>query len=245
MTRMRNLLLVLTSLSCALMHVSRVEAQVQPPVRSEPSTIRVTGQATVEAQPDQVEVDAGVVTRADTSQRASTENARVLDAALASLRRSFPMATIRSVAYSVRPEYNQPTGNAEPRITGYTATNLVRVTLADVSRVGALIDAATTAGANSVERVQYSLSKEDAVRAQALRDAAVAARAHADALATALGVRIVRILSASEESVAPTRQFAEMATFARGAAAPTTPISVGPIEMTATVTLTVEVAPAP
>lgn len=245
MTRMRHHLLVLASLSCVLANVSRAEAQAQSPATPEPSTIRVTGQATVEAQPDQVEVDAGVVTRAETSQRASAENARLLDAALTSLRRSFPMATIRSVAYSVRPEYNQPTGNAEPRITGYTATNLVRVTLTDVSRVGALIDAATTAGANRVERVQYSLGKEDTVRAQALREAAVAARTHADALATALGVRIVRILSASEESVAPVRQFAEMATFARAGAAPTTPISVGPIEMTATVILTVEVAPTP
>lgn len=207
-----------------------------------PSTIRVTGQAIVEAPPDEVEVDLGVVTRADSSQRASTDNARRADAVLAAIRRAFPAAEVRSVGYAVRPEYNQPTGNAEPRIVGYTATNMVRVTLADVGKAGELVDAASAAGANRVERVRYGLSKDDALRADAVRQAATAARNRAETMASALGVRIVRVLEASDDSAPPVRPFGDVAMLARAGGAPDTPLQAGPIEVTATVTLTVEVA---
>jgi uncharacterized protein YggE len=219
--------------------VSAAHASAQ--TASSVPTIRVSGQATVEAPPDQVQIDLGVVTRSDTSQRAAADNARQLDAVLTSLKRAFPAAMIRSVAYSVQPEYSRPNGNDEPRITGYTATNQVRVTTGETGKVGAILDAATMAGANQVQRIQFSLAKEDAVRAQALRDAAVAARARADALAAALNLRVVRVLLVSDDSAPPVRPFADAVQFAR-AGAPATPIEVGPIEVSATVNLTIEVA---
>ncbi|MEQ1757247.1 MAG: SIMPL domain-containing protein [Vicinamibacterales bacterium] len=208
-------------------------------------SIRVSGQATVEAQPDQADIDVGVVTRADTSQRAAADNARRLDAVLDQLRRTFGAAvTLRSVAYSVRPEYGRDTDGSDPKVTGYTATNVVRVTLSDLTKVGAVLDAATAAGANQVESIRFSLKQEDELRARALREAAISARSRADALASALGVRVVRVIFASEDGVAPTRRFAEVAAFAQRGAAASTPIETGPIEVSATVTLTVEVSSA-
>jgi len=223
-------------LAGVLLWAGPLQAQTQP------STIRVSGQAVVEAPPDEVEVDLGVVTRGESSQRASADNARRVDAVLAAVRRAFPMAEVRSVGYAVRPEYNQPSGNAEPRITGYTATNMVRVTLGDVARAGELVDAATTAGANRVERVRYGLTKDDDLRADAVRQAAGVARSRAEALASALGVRIVRVLQASDDSAPIARPFGEVAMFSRAAGAPETPLEAGPIEISASVTLTVEVA---
>lgn len=222
--------------------VSLLAAAVPAAAQSTPSTIRVSGQAVVEAPPDEVEVDLGVITRGDSSQRASADNARRADAVLAAIRRAFPMAQVRSVGYSVRPEYNQPTGNAEPRITGYTATNMVRVTLGEVARADELVDAASAAGANRVERVRYGLSRDDALRSDAVRQAATIARGRAEALASALGVRIVRVLQASDDSAPIARPFGEVAMFSRAGGAPETPLEAGPIEITATVTLTVEVA---
>jgi uncharacterized protein YggE len=52
------------------------------------STIRVTGEATVTARPDRVEIELGVVTRGATAQKAATENARILSDVLAALRRA-------------------------------------------------------------------------------------------------------------------------------------------------------------
>src|SRR5690606_22103383 len=124
------------------------------------------------------------------------------------------------------------------KITGYTATNVVRVTMDDVRRVGTVIDAATGAGANQVQRIRFTLADEGAAKSEALRLAARDARAKAASLATALGLRFVRIRAVAEASATP-RPFYDLE-LAR-VAAPTTPILPGSIETTATVTLTIEV----
>jgi uncharacterized protein YggE len=127
-------------------------------------------------------------------------------------------------------------------VTAYEVQNVVRVTLTDLMKVDEVIDAATGAGANRIEGIRFSLRDEAAAHAKAMRQAADAARARAETLASALGVRIVRVLSASEESP-PIRPFAELS--ARRAGQPATPIEIDAIDVTASVTLVVEVASAP
>jgi uncharacterized protein YggE len=224
---------------CVMSTIAAVAtAHAQPPV---PPSVQVIARATVHATPDKAEVDLGVVTRAERSQQASSRNAEKVEGVLATIRPLVGQAgSVRSLAYSVRPEYSHPKGDDEPTITGYTATNIVRVTLLNLTALGGLIDAAIGAGANRVERMRFLLEKETAVRAEALRQAATTARAHADALASALGVRVVRVLAATEEGT-PIRPF-EAASIARADGATATPIEVGPIEVSAMVTLRVEVA---
>lgn len=222
---------------------SAAEAQT---VVQGPPAISVTGHAAVMATPDQAEIDVGVVTRAETSREASTRNAREAERIIDRLRRTVGGgATVRSVTYSVRPEYSAPRDGREPTITGYTATNVVRVTMPDVSRVGEVIDAATAAGANRIDRIRFSLRDEASLRAKALAAAAAKARAQAEALASALGVRIIRVLAASDASSPPVRPFADLQPARLAAEAAATPIEAGPIEVNATVTLTVEISAAP
>ena len=118
-----------------------------------------------------------------------------------------------------------------------------QVQLDDLTRIGAVIDAATQSGANRVQGIQFTLRDQDAVRAQALREAAQRARAEADVLAAALGLKVVRVLTAEENSprVVPVRMFSRAVT-ATTAAAPT-PVEAGTLDVTADVTLTVEVSP--
>jgi hypothetical protein len=203
------------------------------------STIRVTGEASVTTRPDRVELDFGVVTRAPNAERAAAENARVLQNVLTALRRALgPRADIQTISYFLQPDYQYAEG-APPRITGYTATNTVRVRQDDPARIGPVIDAATRAGANQIERIRFLLKDEDAPKANALRMAALEARAKANALATALGLQVIRIRSVEEVGPSP-RPYFDLE-LARSAAA-TTPILPGRIETTATVTLTVELA---
>jgi uncharacterized protein YggE len=149
-------------------------------------------------------------------------------------------ADIKTVSYSLQPNYRYPQGGGEPTITGYTATNIVRVTLDDLTKVGSAIDAATQAGANRIHQLQFTVKDERPLEAQALREAAIRARQKAEALATALGVRITRVLHVSESSpvVVPVRDVA----FARAEVA-STPIEPGTIEVRASVTVSVEIAP--
>lgn len=211
-----------------------------------PPSIRVSAQATVQASPDQAEVDIGVVTRAPRSQPAAASNAEQSSRVIAAIRKLLgPEPNVRTAAYSIRPVYSQPREPRDepaPMVTAYEVQNVVRVTLTDLMKVDEVIDAATGAGANRIEGIRFSLRDEAAAHAKAMRQAADAARARAETLASALGVRIVRVLSASEESP-PIRPFAELS--ARRAGQPATPIEIDAIDVTASVTLVVEVASAP
>jgi uncharacterized protein YggE len=171
----------------------------QEPVEKLPPAIRVSSEAIVTAKPDQVELDLGVVTQAQSAPATASQNAKQLDNVLAELRRALGTgATLETISYTLQPNYQYPKEGGKPAITGYTATNLVRVTLNDLTAVGKVIDVATQTGANQLRRLQFKLKDEQAARAQALRAAAAKARAQAETLASALGVKIVRVLSAVE-----------------------------------------------
>jgi uncharacterized protein YggE len=209
--------------------------------RLAPPSIRVNAEATITAQPDQAQIDIGVITQARTAQAAAANNAKQLETALAELRRALgASAEIKTVSYSLNPDYSYPKEGGKPTITGYTATNIVRVTLNDLTRVGQAIDVATQSGANRIQRLQFMLKDEQAAQSQALRAAAVKARAQAEALAQALGLKITRVLSVME-SGAGIQPVVSDVMLARAEAAPPTPIEPGVIEARAMVTLIVEI----
>jgi hypothetical protein len=206
------------------------------------SSIRVTGTATVTTNPDRVRVDVGVVTQAQQSQLAVSQNARTFNTVMSSLRKAFGAnADIKSLSYSLNPDFQYHASGGQPTITGYTATNVVRVTIDDLNKIGDVIDIATQAGANRVPSIQFALRDEEAVRTQALREAAVKARAEAEALANALGLKVNRILTVDEGGpiVVPAREVMYARAELSSAA---TAIQPGSIEVNANVTLTVEVS---
>jgi uncharacterized protein YggE len=207
-------------------------------------SIRVTGEAAVTTKPDQAQIDIGVVTEASNAQAAATENAEKLDAVLGELRTALgPGADIKSTSYSLIPVYHYPKEGGTPTITGYTATNVVQVKTNELTQVGKIIDTAARSRANRIQSLQFTLKDEQAVYIQALREAVTKARAKAEAIGSALGLKIVRVLSA-EEGGPQSRPVHAESMRARAAAPPVqTPVEPGTIEVRATVTLTVEIAP--
>jgi len=208
------------------------------------SSIRVTGQSTITANPDRAQIDIGVETHAPQSQAAATQNATRLTAALAALRKAVGSSgEIKTASYSLNAEYEfHPNGTRT--LTGYVANNIVHITLNDLSKVGSVIDAATDAGANEVQDIRFTLSDQQTVRAQALREAVLRAKADAGVLASALDLKVLRILAVeSSDGGGPFQHIVPMARSMAAAKAPT-PIEPGTIEVTANVTLTVEVGAA-
>ena len=233
--------LVAVVLACAVA-ASPLRAQQTP--LSPVSSIRVTGDAKVTARPDRVQIDIGVTTRAAQSQEAASQNARQVDAVLAAVRKATPAAVLKTISYSLNPTYQYHSKGEEPTIAGYSAVNVVQVTLDDLAKIGTVIDSATLAGANHVQGIQFTLRDQDAVRAEALRQAATRARAEAEVLAAALGLKVLRVLSVEENSprVMPVH-IAMAAPRAVASGAVTTPMEAGTLDVTADVSLTVEVSP--
>ncbi len=208
---------------------------VSSPIWAQAPFIRSTGQAAASAKPDQAQLDFSVVTQAVTAQEASTQNASTVSAVLAKLQSVLGAnADIRTLSYSLNPNYSNPSGAGNPTLIGYTATNTVEVTTGDLSIIGQVIDTGIAAGANRISSLQFSMKDPDPLRQQALRLATAQARAHAEAMAAGVGQHTGAVMSIQEgtsNSVVP------LATAAVQLAS--TPIVTGTVQVQATVTLQV------
>jgi uncharacterized protein len=210
---------------------------------SEKPYVQASGEATISAKPDQAVIEIGIVSQESNASAAAARNAKQTDAVLGELNALLGRnRKVRTTSYSVRPNFQYPKPGASPTITGYTATNVVEVTLDDLAQVSKVIDTATQSGANVVQKLQYRLKNPNAVRAQALREAAEQAKLSAEAMASGVGQKVIRVLSVEE--VPPEEGFAmskKAAPPAPTGPAPPTPLEIGTIEFSVNVIVRVEI----
>jgi hypothetical protein len=207
-----------------------------------PRTIVVDANAEVSAAPDFVTLGFGVDTRATTAAEAVTKNAKVATDVMAALKTTLAgKGTISFSGYSLGPEYKRNQNGFVGKIIGYNAQNTVRVETAATNLVGALIDAATDAGANRVDSIGFAVKNDAELKNQANTTAAQTARAKARVLASALDVKLGPLLTVTTNA----EQFQQPVGFTRMAlhhmGAPETPIEPGTISLVAHVTLTYEI----
>ena len=225
--------------------------QAAVPVPDAP-VIAVSGQGEVRAEPDGATVSLGVTAQAQTAgaaqQEASRIAGRILDAVGALGIETKAVQTSSINLYPVyadqarRPQQEQ---DEEPRIVGYRASNVVSVRLSDLDKIGPVIDASVEAGANQVQGVQFELRHDQDERLDALTAAVAAARAKAQTLATALGMRLGPVLRAEEAGLnvdVPRFDRAPVAMM-RMEASSATPVSAGEITVSAGVNLLYRLLP--
>ena len=206
-----------------------------------PVRVAVSGEATVSAQPDTAILNISVVTQNKNALAAQSENATRSDAVIRAVKAAAGAgAEVKTSGYILTPQrvYRE---NQPPTITGYEVRNSVTVTMSDLTRVGAVIDAAAGAGANDVDNVTFTLRKDRQARGAALAEATRAALSKAGALAQALGGRVTRIVEVREGGTPP-RPLYEVGTRATDLrAAQATPIEVGTLDIRSEVQLVAEI----
>lgn len=234
---------LLNALFGVLLVMSPINGFAQGPPPPPRDVIRAIGEATVSAAPDQAIITVSVMTQAPTAQAAAADNATKTSAVLAAVKKALePGAEVKTVGYSLAPAYTYPREGGEPKITGYQASNSVLVKTADLSRVGPVIDAATAAGANNIQGLQFTIKDNRAVERQALEMAARNAVEKTKAIAAGLGVTVGRVVMAEEGGASVQPVYRDTMAFKAAAASPT-PIESGSVEVHATVTVTVAIAP--
>lgn len=203
------------------------------------TTITVTGDSSVMAQPDTAILSIAVVTQNSSAIQAQQENAARTTAVINTLKASAGSdAEIKTSGYSINPQriYKE---NQPPIITGYEVRNSITVTMKDLNRIGSVIDAATKSGANNIDGISFTLRNDRDARNRALTEATREAIAKANVLAQALGGRVVRITSVQESGSTPRPipyvQRQSMAGVAN------TPVEVGNIEINSQVQLFAEI----
>lgn len=201
-------------------------------------TIQATGNAILSVNPDQASIDISVITQGATAQQAAQQNASQTNTVIGALKQVLGASgTVQTVSYSVYPNYSSNPGQTS-QIVSYTVNNTVRATTTDLSLPGPLIDAGNQAGAGSVSNLSFGLQNPEPFQEQALTAAAKQAQAHAAAIAAGLGVKAGGIVSAQEgvETVPP------VMTGVAALGGASTPIKSGPVTVSATVTITVQLS---
>ena len=235
-----KLLILVTSL-----FLPAASVQAQENARIRPPSVTAQGEAVITAEPDQAQIDIGVLTQARTAPDAAKENADKLGRVLAQIKKLLGRGDeVKTTGYSLNPNYRYPQGG-KPEITGYTAANVLQIRTGNLDSVGKLIDAGMQAGANQINRLVFTLKDEHSAQVQALRMAAQKAQSKAEEMAGSLGLKVVRVLSLTENErgvrpiIAQTRG---MQAEALSSAAPT-PVEAGTIEVRSSVTLSAEIGP--
>jgi uncharacterized protein len=172
--------------------------------------IVVTGVGRVALRPDTGVIDVGVEARAARLADATVEVDRKMRDVLAAVKaRGVRDADLRTTVYAVEPIAEpRQTGTSGARIVGYQVSNVVQVRARAVDTLGALVDAAVTAGANVVRNIHVALDDPSRAEAEARALAMQDATARARLVAAAAGVRLGRLLAATESS--PVRPVARM-----------------------------------
>jgi uncharacterized protein len=224
--------------SCLALAPAAAIAADTPP----PRTIRVRGEAVVKTAPDRARISVSVTTRAPTAKAASEANAASSREVLEKLRAAVSApGEVKTAGYELSAEYDYSQNRGpgrESALVGYVATNRFAIVSADLAGLGALIDAAVAAGANQIDSISFFLDDEDSARAKALLEAGGKARAEAETVAQSLGVTLGEVLDASSVSApGPQPVFGRERAMMMDAAAPSTEVVPGSLEMRADVSV--------
>jgi uncharacterized protein YggE len=200
-----------------------------------PHIVAVWGEGAVRAVPDTAEVSAGVVSQADTAAAALKDNSAAMDKVMKAVQ-SFGIASgdVQTQGINVSPVMARPAGRADapPQITGYRASNIVSVRVRDMTKLGVVLDALVSSGANEMHGMRLTIGAPDKLMDEARGKAMDNARHKAELLAKAAGVKLGRVTSISEETGVSAQP--RMYALAERASAPV-PIAAGEVELKATV----------
>lgn len=204
-----------------------------------PRSITVSDSAQVKVQPDTAFVTFGVVNKDRNARNAARANAVATSTVAAAIEKAgIPRRDVKTVNYSLEPEIDWQK-QSRP-IVGYTASNSVTVRTKNLAKIGDLIDAAISAGANNVQGVQFSVEDQRKFRRKALSLAVKKAEGKAQAIAEAVDAKLGPARSASE-SVSEEMPYARNYVAAADAPAmPSTPISPGEATVSAEVRVVYE-----
>ena len=167
--------------------------------------ITVIGEGDASGAPDVANVNLGVQSEGKTAREALDQNTSAMNGVIDALKRQgIPPSDLRTTGVNLFPLMAQPRpgDSAPPQVVGYRVSNTLNVTVATVTQLGDVLDAAVTAGANTANGVRFTIRDDGALRRKALEAAAQAARAKADTLAGALGGRVTGVQSVVEEAAA-------------------------------------------
>lgn len=226
-------------------------AMAQPPMQPSPglppmssiqpeTTITLTGKGTVDHAPDIAMINVGVQVEAKTAAEAMQQQAAQMNGVFAAVKAAgIADKDMQTGNLSLNPVYEYP-NNARPRLTGYQASNQIAIKVRKLDTLGKTLDAVVKGGGNTINGVSFSIDKPDQYQNEARIDAIQDAAAKAELYAKAVGYKVKRIVTISEQEYYPQPVPMVMQMRQKDMAAEATPIAAGEVTLTQTVNVVFE-----
>lgn len=203
------------------------------------TTISLNGKGSVDRAPDMAMISVGVNLEAKTASDAMRQQAQLMDSVFKAVKAAgVADRDMQTSNLSLNPVYDyREEGGAVLR--GYSASNQLAITVRDLKKLGATLDATVKAGGNTINGISFGIEKDrearDAARVEAIRDAARKADLYADAV----GYRVKRIVTVTENEYDYQPPMPMMARMEKSADA-ATPIASGEVTIQSSVSVTFE-----
>jgi uncharacterized protein YggE len=198
--------------------------------------IVVTGEGTVSAAPDMAEVSAGVQTRAATAREALDQNNAAMAKVIDALKQAgIADKDVQTAQLNVSPVYQRNSNTGERHPDGYQVSNSVLVRLRALPKIGGLLDALVSAGANNLGSIRFLVARPQPLMDEARRHAVEDAQRRAKLLADAAGVHLGKVERIDETGIQVPRPLMAAADFAMRSSA--VPVATGEQEIRVTLTV--------
>lgn len=177
-------------------------AQTPPPPVPLQRSITVTGEANEKIAPDQARLSLSVVTRDPSLPRAKEQNDTMLKKIVAIAQDfNIPKEKIATSGVNINPEYNYE--NNRQFLAGYAVSRSLEITIGDITQSEKLLSGLVEAKVDQIHGLSFSLAEPEAHAAPIRAKAYNNAKARAEVLAQAAGVKLGAPLIISTAGTSP------------------------------------------
>lgn len=150
------------------------------------NTIEVYGKSTLDVEPDVAYINIGVNSESKDPSEAQLENKQKMTKIIDALKdEGITDEQLKTLNYNIRKNYTYPKDGE--RVETYLVSNVLKVTIEDLSKVGKMIDVSTNAGANNINSIRFALKDDSMYYNEALALAIENADSKAKTLLEAVG----------------------------------------------------------
>lgn len=217
------------------------------------NTISVSGEGVAYSKPDLATFSFSVTESAKTVGDAQKQATGKTNTIIDLLKKAGIIESdIKTVGYNVNPKYEYqpvmcsvgycPPGNQ--RISGYEVSQGIEVKVRDLTKAGDLLSLVGSNGATNISSLNFTVDNPDSINREARELAITKAKEKAGQLASDLGVRLVRIVSYSENGNTPiyyARNMGMTTTPSGAVAVPSPAVPAGENKVTSNVTIVYEI----
>lgn len=207
----------------------------------DPRTVTVNGTGKVTGAPDTLRADIGVeATASDVSSALNESSAQVTEVIDAVVDEGVARTDIQTQQVNLSPQYSNPAPGTSGEITGYRATNTIRVTIRDIGAASDVLAAAATAGGDNtrISNVAFAIDDDSDLMKRAREAAFDDARSRAEQYASLAGDSLGKVQTITES----TSGQQQPTTVQRDAAMAAAPVPIEPGEQTLTFSVSVTYA---